>query len=152
MEHRERSNFFFRLGYPWPESIINRLARVPRRCHHSLTSLFCFRHGYVSSIGYHKIVQYNNVGKHTRKKMEKKKIKKSNKFKFVLKTSETILSLLLIIFLHVYPYDTIPYCTKLYYSRLYYIISNHSIWNYSILCTKYHTIPSYINIIFYVIL
>lgn len=126
---------------------------MPRRCHHSLTSLFCFRHGYVSSIRYHKIVQYNNVGKHTgKKKMEKKKIKKSNKFKFVLKTSERILSLLLIIFLHVYPYDTIPYYTKLYYSRLYYIISNHSIWNYSILCTKYHTIPSYINIVFYVIL
>lgn len=126
MEHRERSNFFFRLGYPWPESIINRLARVPRRCHHSLTSLFCFRHGYVSSIGYHKIVQYNNVGKHTGKKMEKKKIKKSNKFKFVLKTSETILSLLLIIFLHVYPYDTILYQIILFQTVLYYIKPQHT--------------------------
>lgn len=37
-------------GYPWPESIINRLARVPRLspCHHFI--LLCFRHGFAFSI------------------------------------------------------------------------------------------------------
>lgn len=68
--------------------------------------------------------------------MEKKKIKKSNKFKFVLKTSERIHSLLLIILLYIYSYNTIPYYTKLYCSITDYIILYQTI--------AYETIPRYI--------